>query len=152
MDETGLTGKQKVTLLSTWALMKQDLDLHGRNLLLLLFSEHPNFLPYFNFSTDSHSTSLADNQALFAHSMNVILALGALIEHGLKCPKMFQCLLAKLAKNHHRRGVTGGDVKLFGKIMVRYFGEVLGRQAADTLPSAFGTLIDKAAEAFDGFQ
>ncbi|XP_053692390.1 uncharacterized protein LOC128740847 [Sabethes cyaneus] len=149
MDETGLSGKQKITLLSAWSLIKQDLDLHCRNILLLFFKEHPHFLPYFDFSTDSSTANLSENQALFAHSMNVINGLGSLIEYGLGCPKMFLCLLTKMAKNHKARSVTGEDIKLFGKVIMNYFMDVLERQAASSLPEAFEVFFEKIAEAFD---
>ncbi|XP_055550794.1 uncharacterized protein LOC129733186 [Wyeomyia smithii] len=151
MDETGLTGKQKITLLSAWSLIKQDLDLHARNVLLFLFKENPQFLTYFDFSTDSSTTNLAENQALFAHSLNVILGLGSLIEYGLSCPKMFLCTLTKLARNHKARSVTGTDAKLFGKVITDYFMDVLDQQGASSLPGAFEMLFEKIAEAFDDY-
>ncbi|EDS34613.1 globin 2 [Culex quinquefasciatus] len=152
MDETGLTGKQKITLLSAWGLIKQDLDLHGRNIMLLIFREHPHFIPYFDFSADPNNTSLSENRALQAHSLNLIMALGALIEYGLKTPKMFECTLAKLVKNHKTRRVTSQDVKMFGEVILMYFAQVLGRQSASSLPTAFNRLIEQIAEAFEAAQ
>ncbi|XP_058453707.1 myoglobin-like [Malaya genurostris] len=151
MDETGLTGKQKITLLSMWGLLKQDLDVHGRNVLLTLFKEHPEFLTYFDFSADRSSSNLADNQALFSHSLNMINGFGALIEFGLNSPKMFQCSLTKLARNHKWRMVSGADVRLFGNVMLDYYMEVLDRQAANDLPDAFGRLMNIIADAFDEY-
>ncbi|XP_058820086.1 myoglobin-like [Topomyia yanbarensis] len=151
MDETGLTGKQKITLLSMWGLLKQDLHVHGRNVLLTMFNQHPEFLSYFDFSADLNSTNLADNEALFSHSLNMINGFGALIEYGLNSPKMFQCSLTKLAKNHKWRMVSGVDVRLFGNVMLNYFIEVLDRQAANDLPNAFGRFMDIIADAFDDY-
>ncbi|EAT43553.1 AAEL005034-PA [Aedes aegypti] len=148
MDESGLTGKQKITLLSAWGLLKQESSLHGRNMMFLLFREHPRYLPYFDFSSDSTNSNLADNKSFHLHAVNVMGAIGTLIECGLNDPEVFRKKLFHLVEVHKARGVTPLDVQLFSEIITDYLVEVLGRQAANSLADALGKLFDQFAEAF----
>nr|XP_029716944.1 LOW QUALITY PROTEIN: globin-like [Aedes albopictus] len=148
MDESGLTGKQKITLLSAWGLLKQESLLHGRNMMFLLFREHPHFLPYFDFSADPAGSNLADNKGFHLHALNVMNMVGTLVECVINDPEMFRKKIFHLVEIHQARGVTALDVQLFSEIVVDYLVEALGRQAANSLAEAFGKLFDQFAEAF----
>lgn len=98
---------------------------------------------------DEATPNLADNKMFHTHALNVIQAVGMLIEDGLKDPQVFQNSLIQLVGVHKNRGVTAVDIQLFSEIITGYLIEVLGRQATNSLPDALGKLFDQFAEAFE---
>uniref|UniRef100_A0A182Y9Z7 Globin domain-containing protein n=1 Tax=Anopheles stephensi TaxID=30069 RepID=A0A182Y9Z7_ANOST len=148
MDSTGLSASEKITLFSAWGLIRKDLEVHGRNMLLLLFHKHPHYVSYFDFTDDPAAQSLVDNKSLFNQSIHVIKAFGSLIEYGLKDPDLFNETLKKITRNHQHRNVYSSDVLTIGEVLLDYLAQVLGRQVSDSLPDAFRKLFATIASRF----
>uniref|UniRef100_A0A182IKD4 Globin domain-containing protein n=1 Tax=Anopheles atroparvus TaxID=41427 RepID=A0A182IKD4_ANOAO len=148
VDSTGLTAVEKITLFSAWALIRKDLDIHGRNMLLLLFDQHPHYVGYFDFTDDTTAHSLVDNKSLFGQAIHVIKSFGSLIEYGLKDPALFDETLKKISRLHEGRNVFGSDVLVIGDVLLNYLAQVLGSQASAMLPDAFRKLFVTIATRF----
>ncbi|XP_053677711.1 myoglobin-like [Anopheles nili] len=148
VDSTGLTAVEKITLFSAWGLIRKDLDVHGRNTLLLLFHQYPHYVSYFDFTDDQTAQSLLDNKALYNHSIHIIKAFGSLIEYGLKDPALFNETLRKLLRIHEKRNVYSKDILTIGEVLLNYLAQVLGRQVSDSLPDAFRKLFGTIAAKF----
>ncbi|XP_053661762.1 myoglobin-like [Anopheles marshallii] len=148
MDSTGLSASEKITLFSAWGLIRKDLDVHGRNMLLLLFHKYPHYVSYFDFTDDPTAQSLVDNKSLYAQSIHVIKAFGSLIEYGLKDPALFHETLKKITRLHEQRNVYSKDILIIGEVLLDYVAQVLGRQVADSLPDAFRKLFATIASRF----
>ncbi|XP_052864495.1 myoglobin-like [Anopheles cruzii] len=138
-DPTGLSGVDKITLFSAWGLIRKDLDIHGRNILLLLFQQHPEYLAYFDFSDDTTALSLVDNKSLFSQSILAIKTFGALIEYGLEDAVLFHETLRKVGRWHGN--IQARDVLIIGNVLLAYLKQALGRQAPTTLDEAFRNLF-----------
>ncbi|XP_055594825.1 hemoglobin-3-like [Uranotaenia lowii] len=150
MDDSKFTGDQKITLLSAWALIKPELDIHGRNLYLLLYREYPRFKPFFDFCTDGICTiKHVRGREMEAHSIQVFRILGQLIEEGLRDSEIFENTLRAIALAHADTGVTGADVREFGGVLLSYLVDALGPQASNSLTVAFEKLVDLVGESFD---
>ncbi|KFB39084.1 hypothetical protein ZHAS_00006409 [Anopheles sinensis] len=130
------------------ALIRKDLDVHGRNMLLLLFHKHPHYVGYFDFTDDTAAQTLVDNKSLFGQAIHVIKTFGSLIEYGLKDPALFDETLKKITRLHEGRNVFGSDVLIIGDVLLSYLGQVLGTQASDLLPAAFRKLFATIAARF----
>uniref|UniRef100_A0A182QXV6 Globin domain-containing protein n=1 Tax=Anopheles farauti TaxID=69004 RepID=A0A182QXV6_9DIPT len=148
MDATGLTAQEKITLFSAWGLIRKDLDIHGRNMLLLLFHKYPHYVSYFDFTDDASAQTLVDNKSLYSQSIHVIKTFGSLIEYGLKDPALFNETLKKITRIHAERNVYGKDILTIGDVLLNYLAQVLGRQVSDALPDAFRKLFVTIAGRF----
>uniref|UniRef100_A0A182NES7 Globin domain-containing protein n=1 Tax=Anopheles dirus TaxID=7168 RepID=A0A182NES7_9DIPT len=148
MDATGLTAQEKITLFSAWGLIRKDLDVHGRNMLLLLFHKHPHYISYFDFTDDATAHSLVDNKSLYSQSIHIIKTFGSLIEYGLKDPALFNETLKKITRIHAERNVYAKDILTIGDVLLNYLAQVLGRQVSDSLPDAFRKLFVTIAGRF----
>ncbi|XP_049281533.1 myoglobin-like [Anopheles funestus] len=148
MDSTGLSATEKITLFSAWGLIRKELDVHGRNMLLLLFHKYPHYVSYFDFTDDPNAQSLVDNKSLFSQSIHVIKAFGSLIEYGLKDPDLFNETLKKITRIHEQRNVYSKDILTIGEVLLDYLAQVLGRQVSDSLPDAFRKLFATIASRF----
>ncbi|XP_049548390.1 myoglobin-like [Anopheles darlingi] len=147
-DSTGLSAVEKISLFSAWGLIRKDLDVHGRNILLLLFQKYPHYTDYFDFTDDTKADSLVDNKSLFAQSIHIVKAFGSLIEYGLKDPRLFHETLKRIARWHEQRNVYGCDVLLIGEVMLTYLTQTLGRQTPAMLGEAFQKLFQTIAYRF----
>ncbi|EAL39570.1 myoglobin-like [Anopheles arabiensis] len=148
MDQTGLTASEKITLFSAWGLIRKDLDVHGRNVLLLLFHKHPRYIAYFDFTDDPNAQSLVDNKSLYDQAIHVFKAVGALIEYGFKDPVLFDATLRKITRRHKDRPVYTEDILTIGEVLLNYLEQALGRQMSDSLPDAFWKLFQTIAGRF----
>uniref|UniRef100_A0A182PAQ7 Globin domain-containing protein n=1 Tax=Anopheles epiroticus TaxID=199890 RepID=A0A182PAQ7_9DIPT len=148
MDPTGLTSAEKITLFSAWGLIRKDLDVHGRNVLLLLFHKHPHYISYFDFTDDPAAQSLVDNKSLYNQAIHVFKAFGSLIEYGFKDPVLFDETLKKITRRHKDRKVYSEDILTIGDVLLNYLAQALGRQVSDSLPDAFWKLFRTIAGRF----
>ncbi|XP_058466270.1 uncharacterized protein LOC131439364 [Malaya genurostris] len=148
-DETGLTKSQKVALIGAWSIIKKDILVHGRNIFVRFFEEYPNYLHYFDFSQDSEATEMIDNKSLHAHSLNVMLFFGILIDYGLENPVMFKCSLQKIIRNHKRRGITTTDVEVLCEVVKKYCLQTLEHHRSKTLDEALNIFLQNIALSFD---
>ncbi|XP_058830366.1 myoglobin [Topomyia yanbarensis] len=148
-DDTGLTKAQKVALVGAWSVIKRDIVVHGRNIFVRFFEEHPNYLKYFDFSQDSEATEMKDNKSLHAHVLNVMQFLGILIEYGLENPVMFKCSLSKMVRNHKRRGIGRTDIEALSDAIRKYCLQALENHRSKTLDEALSKFMELIMVGFE---
>lgn len=122
-----LTEAQKTALIVAWSMLKIDQISHARSIFAQFYDQYPNYLNYFD-----------DNQTLHAHTDDVLIVIGNLIDN-LRNEEMFEENLQNLLQQHGN--LTRSDMVHLNDIIKGYILKLLERQTTRTFREALEKLF-----------
>ncbi|CAL4141546.1 unnamed protein product [Meganyctiphanes norvegica] len=122
---TGLTPRDKASIVATWDLVRPNLKQHGINFFMKLFEEEPDLQQRFASFRDKDLSELRTNKRMAAHATTVMTAIQACVDN-LDDVETLVELLKTTGVNHEKRGIPKEDFELLAPVLIDFLGENLG--------------------------
>lgn len=122
---TGLTPRDKASIVATWDLVRPNLKHHGINFFMKLFEEHPDIQTSFASFRDKELSELRTNKKMAAHAVTVMTAIQACVDN-LNDVETLVEMLKSTGVNHDRRGIPRKDFENLAIVLLNFFEENLG--------------------------
>ncbi|CAL4161331.1 unnamed protein product, partial [Meganyctiphanes norvegica] len=122
---TGLTPRDKASIVATWDLVRPNLKQHGINFFMKLFEEQPDLQQRFPSLRDKMLSELRTNKRMAEHATTVMTAIQALVDN-LDDVETLVEMLKSTGVNHDRRGIPKEDFEILAQVLIDFLGENLG--------------------------
>ncbi|XP_024943521.1 cytoglobin-1 [Cephus cinctus] len=141
--DTGLTGKQKKIIQSTWITISKDSATSGAAIMLALLKKYPEYQKLFTAFSNIPIDDLKNNPKFRAHGSGIINALSSAI-NSLDDSELLAAKLTMLGERHATRGQTKEQFNDLKPIILEVLKESLGSKFTSEVSEAWSKLIDGA--------
>ncbi|XP_051158534.1 globin isoform X2 [Leptopilina boulardi] len=142
---TNLSGKQKKLVQNTWSILKKDPVGTGVAIMIAYFKKYPEYQKLFASFKDVPLEELPNNKKYQAHCLNIVTALGSVID-AINDPPLMEASLISLGERHRKRGQTKEQFDQLKAVIMEILGVSLGSKFTPETRDAWNKTLDVAFE------
>ncbi|XP_058798119.1 globin [Phymastichus coffea] len=140
---TGLTGRQKKLVQSTWALCRKDPIASGVAIMTAFFKAHPDYHQDFAGFKDVPLDELPGNKKFQAHCLAVVTTLSNVID-SMNDTELLAANLVSIGEKHNKRGQTKQQFLDLKEVMMEVLRQKLGAKFTAETSEAWNKTLDAA--------
>ncbi|XP_015109832.1 globin [Diachasma alloeum] len=149
---TGLTGREKRLVQSTWSIVSRDPVASGVAIMTLFFERYPEYQALFSAFRDTPKAELPANKKFQAHCASIITALNSVID-ALNDEGLLEATLVAIGERHRRRGQTTEQFLNLKQAVMDTLRQALGTKFTEETEEAWKKTLDAAyTHIFRGLQ
>ncbi|KAL7300188.1 globin [Trichogramma pretiosum] len=138
---TGLTGRQKKLVQSTWSVVRKEPIANGVAIMITFFKKHPEYQKLFGAFKDLPVDELAANKKFQAHCLSIITALNNVVD-SMGDPALLEANLLAIGERHHRRGNTREQFLHLKEVILEVLRQKFGTKFTPETAEAWNKTLD----------